>query len=99
MKYGSVRNTNDQATGLLVAFGKAVATRPFDLDSIRQAGKQVEEIMGEGGLTEAACSAAGMEIATRVVDSTGKREPSGLFLSIVSIVFTILRWIMSLFSR
>jgi hypothetical protein len=97
MKDGAVRSTSDQATKLLVAFGKAVGTRPFDLDGIRQAGKQVEEIMGEGGLIEAACSAGGMEMATRVVDSTGKKKPSDLSLSIGSFIASLLRWIKSIF--
>jgi hypothetical protein len=90
--------TSNEAKGLLVAFAQSVASRPFDLDRIQQAGKRVQETMGEGALIEAACSVGGMEIATRIVGSTRKRKPPRHILMIASIVFTIFRWIMTLFS-
>lgn len=81
----------------MVALCQAVARRPMDRNALRKAANDIQGLMGENALTEAACTVGGMELMTRVADTTGKRPKSPIVLSIVSLVLSLIRWILSFF--
>mmetsp|Transcript_44101 Transcript_44101/g.65411 ORF Transcript_44101/g.65411 Transcript_44101/m.65411 type:complete len:109 (-) Transcript_44101:223-549(-) len=93
----AVKNTDKSSAELkkrlLTEFTHAVASRPFDLSNVQEAAKQIKDTIGYGALIEASSGLGGMEMATRVVDATGKRMPGSAFNAIASCVFVIVRTI------
>lgn len=80
---------------LLRAFARAIAAKPYDRDGIEKARKAVLEdtaTLGEGAVVEAACNASGMEMTTKVVESTGKK-PAKALLGAVGILLCFVRWV------
>lgn len=107
IKLGAVRpKTSDSAAAgkasrrdaLLSSFAQAVAARPFNLQNIKKLSTQLEEELGKGALIEAASTCGGMEVATRVVDTSGRVETKGLLLLTMNSVLALIGWIVSLFS-
>ena len=90
---------NTRRDHLLEEYGKAVATRPLDMDVIKAACNDIREELGEGALVEAAATIAGCEVASRIVDATGKAIWPPLLQSFVTLLYSIVLWIKWLVGR
>mmetsp|Transcript_22225 Transcript_22225/g.51270 ORF Transcript_22225/g.51270 Transcript_22225/m.51270 type:complete len:109 (-) Transcript_22225:323-649(-) len=100
-KDGAVRNPNlpltSEREAMLIEFSKAVTVRPLDHTVLQQLGKQLKEKYDEAVLVEAGAAAASMDLATKVVDATGRKPPPALFRGVLLFVLTLYQFFASPF--
>jgi len=75
----------------LVELGAAVASRPWNAGRVEAAAKRVKEEGGAELLVEAAAVAGAFEAITKVVDATGRKEPSGGMQRAQRVVMTVMK--------
>lgn len=80
---------------MLAALARAVGKRPFDQETVVQASKAIYERLGEGVMIEAASGVAGMEIATRSADLTGREGRNTCQEAILTTIMIAIRFLSS----
>ena len=75
---------SDERKGALQAFSVAIATLPFNIETVRCALEDLKRVGGENLVVEACCTAAAFEAMTRIVDSSiRKKDYSNTFVNVL----------------